>query len=196
MNIQRKMTALLIAGAASVTLVACGGDDAAEETTTAAPGAETTTSEVAALPTAAELNDVLARATDPNLPPEERAKTVENGEQAPEIFDIIIQSQQETGATLEVVDPVVPGLGGPGTVEATVVFTVPDQQPQNINAVEFRDIDGQWRLSQQWACTLVENVAPDRVPPMCAPAPAPVDPNAPAPAPADPNAPAPVDPNA
>lgn len=166
MKFHRSLTAMLIAGATALTLAACGDDgEGTEESSTTTT---TSASEVAAFPTAMELNDILARATDPNVPVEEKAATVENGEEATELFDVMTGSKQESGATLEVVEPVLPGYT-PDSVLAGVNFILPEQPPQLIEGVEFRNIDGQWKLSQTWACTLVQNVAPDQVPPMCLP---------------------------
>ena len=166
MKFHRSLTAMLIAGATALTLAACGDDgEGTEESSTTTT---TSASEVAAFPTAMELNDILARATDPNVPVEEKAATVENGEEATELFDVMTRSKEESGAILEVVEPVLPGYT-PDTVLAGVNFILPEQEPQLIESVEFRNIDGQWKLSQTWACTLVQNVAPDQVPPMCLP---------------------------
>ena len=200
MKFHRSLTATLIAGATALTLAACGDDgegtDESTSTTT------TSASEVAAFPTAMELNDILARATDPNLPVEEKAATVENGEEATELFDVMTRSKQESGAALEVVEPVLPGYA-PDSVLAGVNFILPEQQPQLIEGVEFVNVDGQWKLSQTWACELVKNVAPDQVPPMCLPEgvepppPAPEgDPAAPDAPPAEPAPPAPEAPPA
>ncbi|MFD5867662.1 hypothetical protein ACFWGD_03470 [Corynebacterium sp. NPDC060344] len=199
MKFHRSLTATLIAGATALSLAACGDNgEGTEETTTTT----TSASEVAAFPTAMELNDILARATDPALPAEEKAQTVENGEDAAELFDVMTRSKQESGATLEVVEPVLPGYT-PDAVLAGVNFILPEQPPQLIEGVEFRNIDGQWKLSQTWACTLVQNVAPDQVPPMCLPEgvepppPAPEgDPAAPDAPPAEPAPPAPEAPPA
>lgn len=156
MKFHRSLTAMLIAGATALTLAACGDDgEGTEESSTTTT---TSASEVAAFPTAMELNDILARATDPNVPVEEKAATVENGEEATELFDVMTRSKQESGATLEVVEPVLPGYT-PDSVLAGVNFILPEQPPQLIEGVEFRNIDGQWKLSQTWACTLVQNVA-------------------------------------
>ena len=182
MKFHRSLTAMLIAGATALSLAACGDNGNGEEETTETTA--TTTSEIAAIPTAMELNDVLARATDPNLPPEEKALTVEDGEEATELFDVMTRSKEESGAQLEVVEPVLPGYT-PDTVLAAVNFILPEQEPQLIEDVEFIHVDGHWKLSRTWACILVENVAPDQVPPMChpedAPPPPPEEPAEPAP---------------
>ncbi|SDR88297.1 hypothetical protein [Corynebacterium timonense] len=166
----QKLTAALAALGAAVTLAACSndeGDDAADSTPTTSGSSSAAEAPAAQLPSAAELNAVLARATDPNLPIEERVTTVQGGETAPELFDVMAQSQQESGANFQVVDPVLPGYS-PNTALATVNFTAPDQQAQLAENVEFIYEDGAWKLSQSWACTLVTNTVPaEQVPEMC-----------------------------
>ena len=191
----------------SVFVSACGGgsDDTTTSATTSA-AVESTTSEAApstaALPTVADLNAVIATATDPAATVEQKILTVQGGETAPELFETMTQSKAESGANFTVVEPVLPGYT-PDSVLATVNFTLPDMAPQTAENVEFVFEDGHWKLSQQWACTLIQNtVQPEQVPPMCLggnAAPAPVDPAAPAapaegvdpaPAPAEASAPA------
>ncbi|WP_394281035.1 hypothetical protein [Corynebacterium sp.] len=214
-----KITAIIATVGVAVTMASCSNDEAAndgstnsETTATADANEDTAAQESPApeLPTAADLNEVLARATDPNLPMEERVNTVQSGETAPELFDTMTISKQESGADFQVVDPVLPGYSA-NSVLATVNFTQPDQPTQLAENVEFVYEDGNWKLSQSWACTLITNtVAPEQVPAMCqagapaapeeAPAPAeapapeaPVEapaPEAPAPAPAPAEAPA------
>lgn len=167
----QKFTAALAALGAAVTLAACsngeGENGAADSTPTTSGSSSAAEAPAAELPTAAELNAVLVRATDPNLPIEERVNTVQGGETAPELFDVMAQSQQESGANFQVVDPVLPGYS-PNTALATVNFTAPDQQSQLAENVEFIYEDGTWKLSQSWACTLVTNtVPPEQVPEMC-----------------------------
>ncbi|MHA2789343.1 hypothetical protein ACXZ66_09385 [Corynebacterium sp. S7] len=171
----KKISAVIAAFGLSVSLVACSsGQDSngssassSASETTAASSASTAT-ETPALPTAAELNDVLARATDSSLPMDQRVNTVQGGETAPELFDTMALSQEESGANFQVVDPVLPGYA-PNSVLTTVNFTQPDQATQLAENVEFVYEDGQWQLSQSWACTLITNtVDPSQVPEMCA----------------------------
>ena len=207
----RKFTAALAAFGAAVSLAACSNDgdgSSSSSSSSAASGSSSAAQAPAAqLPSAAELNAVLLRATDPNLPIEQRVNTVEGGETAPELFDVMAQSQQESGANFQVVDPVLPGYS-PNTALATVNFTAPNAQSQLAENVEFMYDNGNWKLSQSWACTLVTNTLPaDQVPAMCrtqapagesaapaegAPAPAPAPEGAPAPAPAPEGAEAPA----
>ncbi|WP_027020901.1 hypothetical protein [Corynebacterium sputi] len=168
MNARRSITALVVAGCTALSLAACG-DEGEEEVTTSET---TTTEEVETLPTAADLNAVLERATDPNLPVEEKMNTVEDGEEAAEFFEIMTQSKEETGANVIILDPVLEGYA-PDTVRVPARFEQPDQEPQEIPEIDFIKIDGDWRLSKTWACMLVEQVSPENIPPMCAEEPVP-----------------------
>lgn len=173
----RTFGAVLATVGMSLSLAACSEDgaDTAEQSTAATTS---TQSAAVAMPTAAELNSILATATDPAAPMEQRVTTVQGGESVdPSLFDTLSTSQVESGAQFHVVDPVLPGYT-PDSVLTTVNFTLPDREPQVAENVEFINENGQWKLSQSWACTLVTNtVAPEQVPAMCQ------DPNA-APAPA------------
>lgn len=176
MSMTRKLTALIAAAAASLSLAACsteGGDDATSSASTAAEAESSAESSEAVpvygeAPTAAELNNVLMVATDPNAPMEERVNTVQGGDTVdPALFDTMTYAQQESGANFQVVDPVYPGYT-PESVLSTVTFTLPDQEPQMAENVEFVFEDGTWKISQSWACILINNtVAPEQVPQMC-----------------------------
>ncbi|WKK61834.1 hypothetical protein QYQ98_02765 [Corynebacterium sp. P3-F1] len=165
----RKFAALAAAFGAAVTLAACSNDETETETETST--ATSTASEQAApaaeKPTAVQLNEVLARATNPQLPMEERVKTVQGGENARELFDVMTQAKQESGADFQVVEPILPGYA-PNEVLAAVNFTQPNQGPSVAENVSFIFEDNTWKLSQSWACTLITNtVTPDQVPAMC-----------------------------
>lgn len=186
-----KITALTAALGAALALTACASeeDNGATATTTATTTTEATTSfATPALPTADELNAILSRATDPEVPLEEKVNTVENGQEAPELFDVMTASQAESGAQFQVVNPVLPGYT-PDSVLASVNFILPDSEAQPAENVEFIYEDETWKLSQSWACTLITNtVAPEQVPDMCldfSPAPAEDQSGEPAEAPAD-----------
>ncbi|MDY3127614.1 MAG: hypothetical protein SOW59_05725 [Corynebacterium sp.] len=169
----RTLTAGLVAATCATVLTACSAQDSDSNATSQAPAeqtvttAMTTTASAGTQPTATELNAVLARATDPNVPLEQKVETVQGGETAPELFDVMTASKAESGANFEVVDPVLPGFS-PDSVLATVNFTLPDAEPQTAENVEFIQENGQWKLSQSWACTLITNtVTPEQVPAMC-----------------------------
>lgn len=191
-----KTMAIVTAAAAALTLSACSNDDkdssGSKETTSAAR----TTAAAATLPTAADLNTVLTTATDPAAPVEAKIRTVQGGQSAPELFETMTRSKQESGANFQVVDPILPGYT-PNSVLATVSFSVPGNENRKADNVEFIFEDNVWKLSQTWACTLINNtVAPEQVPPMCANDTAVPQPSgaAPAPAPAPGAAPAPAAP--
>lgn len=184
----RKFVAIVSAFGAAVTLAACSSDDSASnETSGTAVSSGAEQAPAAEMPTAAELNEILARATNPELPMEERTRTVQGGENAVEIFDVMTQAKNESGADFQVVEPILPGYT-PTEVLAAVNFTQPDQGPTTAENVSFVFEDGTWKLSQSWACTLIRNtVAPEQVPAMCeaetpeeAPAPAEAPEQAPA----------------
>ncbi|WP_151549165.1 MULTISPECIES: hypothetical protein [Corynebacterium] len=170
-----KARALALVTTASLVLAGCGSEDSDSKETETSSSTSSSTAAVE-LPTLEQLNGVLARATDPNLPIEERVLTVQNGDQAPELFDVMTRSKQESGANFQVVDPILPGWT-PDSVMATIHFTLPDREPQIAEGVEFVNEDGHWKVSQDWACTVVNStVAPEEVPAFCKelPAPAPV----------------------
>jgi hypothetical protein len=183
--------AAVAAVSVGLSLAACSSDDDSDgdQTTTAA---ETSATQATALPTVAELNGVINRAVDPAVPSDQKVDTVQGGDQATELFDVMTRSKEETGATVEVVDPVLPGIL-PDTVNATVNFNIPNSDPMPVTGVEFVKENGVWKLTREWACTLIQNVAPDQVPPLCSADPAgelPAE-SAPAPAPEGEGAPAP-----
>lgn len=171
-----KATAAAGLAAAMLMLTACGGstDNNAASTpsdakaTTSAPAASPSAAAPAApkLPTADQLAKVLGTAVDPAVPTAQKTGTVVGGEEAPELFQALTQIRQESGATMTVVEPVLPSLL-PGAVQATVSLQLPDQPPNVVSGVEFVNARGTWKLDRKWACDLVRNVLPDRVPPMC-----------------------------
>lgn len=167
-----KSVAVATVALAGLSLSACGSDDNAEDAATSDQATTSSASSSAAaapedeLPTPKELQGVLLKAVDPRVPVEEKVNSVVDGEQAPEIFEALTRSQQEAQAELEVVDPVLPGVL-PDMAEATINLQAPERDPQVISGVEFVHEDGMWKLDTRWACTLVETVLPDKVPPMC-----------------------------
>lgn len=161
-----------MAVSAATALAACSSSDEADKaspaTTEKSSSSQETSIASAEIPDAAALNAILAKATDPNMPVEEKIKTVQGSEQAPELFDVMAASQAESGAVFEVVDPVLPGYS-PESALATVNFSTPDGQGQTADQVEFVFEDGDWKLSKNWACILVSNIVPpEQVPAMCA----------------------------
>lgn len=191
----RGVTVAAMASVSALGLVACGGGD------TAAPTTESKTSSsaepVIMLPTRAELNDVLARLTDPDLPIEEKALTIEDGDTAGDFFDIVTHSANEQEISFDVIDPVTPGFTTKQAV-AGVNILRPEEDPMLVEQVDFIHRDGRWMLSKEWACNLASTLDPEHKPGFClAPGETPPPPEeetpaeeAPAPAP-EPEAPAP-----
>ena len=189
--------AAALAVSAALVVTACSSDEEEDAPTSSATSAPATTQAQDALPTAAELGDLLDRALDPALPVEEKAGTVQDGAEAGELFDQMTRAAQDSGATFAVVDPVLPG-DTPEIALATATLTLPEQEPITVDNAEFVKQDGQWKISRAWACTLVGQVAEggeENLPVFCGgdPAPAPAPEEAPAenPAPVE-EAPAPA----
>ncbi|WP_185769091.1 hypothetical protein [Corynebacterium anserum] len=195
-----KSLALVAAVSAGLTLTACGNDNDEENT---APSSSQQTAQEEAIPAAADLQGVLARAVDPNVPTDQKLDTVVGGQEAPELFDSLTKAAVDSKAQFNVLDPVLPGML-PNVYTANVNLMLPNAEPQQIQGVEFvRDTADQnkMKLDKRWACSLVEAVLPDQVPAMCnpdtaapegSPAPAPEGQPAPAPAPEGQPAPAPA----
>ena len=163
----RKIGATLAAFGLTFTLAACG--DSTEEGDNGETTNQTESQEAAPeLPSDEQLNEILAVATNPDAPMDERRATVSGGETVEEeLFHTLTQAQVESGAHFQVVPPVLPGYNSE-SILTTVTFSLPDSEPQQATDVEFVWEDGRWKLSQSWACTLVTNtVPPEQLPQMC-----------------------------
>lgn len=151
MSLRRTIAALSLSAFALAGAAACGSDDDERET---APAPTTTAQDTATVPTAEELSDLLARASDPAVPTEEKVNLVEGGEESPELFDQIAAIKEEQGA-----DVIITGVAQgdiPGTLIANAVIVQPGQEDINVQA-QFIQQDGQWKLQQSFACALVTN---------------------------------------
>lgn len=164
-----KATAVTFTVAAALALSACSSsDDSSSESSTSSSASSAASDAATQYPTAEELNAILAVATDPEAPIEEKVKTVQGSENAPELFETMTQAKVESGAEFQVVGSVLPGYDPTSEVLTTVMFQLPDRSEQETEGVEFVNTDGNWQLSQDWACILITNtVAPEQVPAMC-----------------------------
>ena len=189
-----KLACASLAVSVAVILGGCSkSDDGGEVSGNDAAASSSSAYAPTELPSAEELNGILVLAADSNAPIEQRTQTVQNGEAAPELFEVMAKSKQESGAEFQVVQPILPGYT-PNSVLATVNLLLPDREPQPAENVEFINENGTWKLSQTWACTLITNtVAPEQIPALCQTGDMPPAPEAPAPAPAAEEAPAPVE---
>ncbi len=159
--------AVAVAVSTGLALASCSSDEGdAAATSSATTTAEETTEAQDVLPDAAALAEILDRAVDPEVPTEQKADTVEDGHEAAELFEVMTRAKQESGAEIEVIDPVLPGET-PEIATASVRMTLPDQEQDFQDSVEFVKQDEQWKLSRAAACGLVEKVAADQVPPVC-----------------------------
>lgn len=160
----RGVTVAAIVSVSALGLAACGGGN------TAAPTTESKTSSsaepVIMLPTRAELNDVLARLINPDLPIEEKALTIEDGDTAGDFFDIVTNSANEQEISFDVIDPITPGFTTKQAV-AGVNILRPEEDPMLVDQVDFIYRDGRWMLSKEWACNLASTLDPEHKPGFC-----------------------------
>ena len=160
----RGVTVAAIVSVSALGLAACGGGD------TAAPTTESKTSSsaepVIMLPTRAELNDVLARLINPDLPIEEKALTIEDGDTAGDFFDIVTNSANEQEISFDIIDPITPGFTTKQAV-AGVNILRPEEDPMLVDQVDFIYRDGRWMLSKEWACNLASTLDPEHKPGFC-----------------------------
>ena len=147
-----RLFAAAVAVSAGLSLAACSSDDDDSNGSDNAAGTTTAAENTQEIqpPTAQELQDILDRAVDPAVPAEEKTDSVEGGEEAVELFDVMTRSKEESGATLQVVDPVLPGIS-PQQVMATLQMEVPDLDLNPVEGVGFVYDDGQWKLERRWA---------------------------------------------
>lgn len=152
--------ALAALACTALTLGACSNDKGSSTETTQASSSKSATESSADVPAsspdAAALNQILAKAIDPNTTPAQKAELVENGDKSVDLFEKLAEKEKESGATFTVVDPVLPGYTA-DSVLATINYQLPNQPSRTIDNVEFLYTEGQWKLSQSWACTLAEN---------------------------------------
>ena len=94
-----KALALATALGAGLTLSACGDDESDTPDTTTST--TTTSSQAQTAPTAADLQTVLARAVDPNVPTDQKLDTVMGGQEAPELFDALTKASGDGPAEMD-----------------------------------------------------------------------------------------------
>ncbi|MFF0817059.1 hypothetical protein ACFYVR_18150 [Rhodococcus sp. NPDC003318] len=150
----RKTIVAGVAAAAVLALGACSSDDSSDAaaTTTKKTTVAATTVETPPVPTAAELNAMLAKGLDPATPIEEKVTLVENGAADPGLFDQVAAAATAANATVTVVDPILDN--GDGTLTATVNMNIGGQV--NPGTATFVVENGKWVLSQEYACNIVK----------------------------------------
>lgn len=150
----RKTLVAGVAVAAALTLGACSSDGGTEaaptttKTTTAAPA----TVDTPPVPTAAELNAMLAKGLDPATPVEEKVTLVQDGQADPGLFDQVAAAAKQNNATVTIVDPILDN--GDGTLTATVNLDIGGQV--NPGTATFVVENGKWVLSKEYACNMIK----------------------------------------
>lgn len=161
-----RIAAATAALATALTLTACSNDEGSESTSTSSTENSSSSAAMPELPTAADLNAVIAKASDPEAPIEEKVKTVQGGETAAELFDILAQRKAELGSDFQVQDPVLPGYTN-DSVLTNLVYTEGERRDE-IQDISFIFEDGVWKLSRADACVLITSaLPPEQVPAMC-----------------------------
>jgi len=158
----RKITVATVALAAALTMSACSSDDGdSTTTTTAKTTTSTTTSATQAadyppVPTVEDLNADLARAFDLNVPAAEKTDLVQGAEEDPELINMVAQAANDAGVQVTVVDVT---DNENGTITAGVEMLLQGSDQPSFGTVDFVAEDGTWKVSKDYACSIVVNVA-------------------------------------
>ncbi|WP_241386185.1 hypothetical protein [Rhodococcus sp. CH91] len=157
----RKITVATVALAAALTMSACSSDDGGNSAETTAETTTTTTETVAAVdyppvPSAEELNAELARAFDLNVPASEKTDLVQGAEEDPELINKVAQAANDAGVQVNVVDVT---DNENGTITAGVEMALAGSEQPSFGTVDFVAEDDNWKVSKDYACSIVINMA-------------------------------------
>jgi len=166
----RKFVTAGVAVCAFLSIAACSDDSDSPATTTAATSSAATSSaagggltDPSKPPTAAELNTMLQKALDPNIPASEKTDLVQDSEKDPKIFDTLVAAAAANpDLEYQIVAPVRPA--GTNQAKANVKVKFPDTPEQQVEALIVFD-DGTWKLSSTTVCLLLS--AANETSPMC-----------------------------
>ncbi|PXW32270.1 UNVERIFIED_CONTAM: hypothetical protein DES50_10350 [Williamsia faeni] len=166
----RKFVTAGVAVCAFLSIAACSDDSDSPATTTAATSSAATSSaagggltDPSKPPTAAELNTMLQKALDPNIPASEKTDLVQDSEKDPKIFDTLVDAAAANpDLEYQIVAPVRPA--GTNQAKANVKVKFPDTPEQQVEALIVFD-DGTWKLSSTTVCLLLS--AANKTSPMC-----------------------------
>ncbi|WP_028462831.1 hypothetical protein [Nocardia sp. 348MFTsu5.1] len=166
----RKFVTAGVAVCAFLSIAACSDDSDSPATTTAATSSAATSSaagggltDPSKPPTAAELNTMLQKALDPNVPASEKTDLVQDSEKDPKIFDTLVAAAAANpDLEYQIVAPVRPA--GTNQAKANVKVKFPDTPEQQVEALIVFD-DGTWKLSSTTVCLLLS--AANETSPMC-----------------------------
>lgn len=126
---------------------------ASDVDTPPSPAAPSPVVEVA-LPSPAEIEYKIYRATDPEVRSSEKVPLVEGSESDPQLFDDITRLQAQSPARLTVLD-VEPG-DSPYSAIARTRVEQDGQEPTEVEALLVY-VDDAWRLSSRFVCGLISN---------------------------------------
>lgn len=137
-------------------LSACSSDDDStgdSSTTVSATSTQVLSQLVPAQqPTVDELNGYIGTLLDMNTSASDKAKFLQDGDQATELLNRLQTKAQDSGISFSVVDPISAGYTG-DSVLVTVQYTLKDRPARTIDNVELIYADKQWKLTRNWACT-------------------------------------------
>ncbi len=157
----RKITVATVALAAALTMSACSSDDGGSSSETTAKTSTTTTAAAPAVdyppvPTVEELNADLARAFDLSVPAAEKTDLVQGAEEDPELINMVAQAANDAGVQVNVVDVT---DNENGTITAGVEMALAGSDQPSFGTVDFVAEDDTWKVSKDYACSIVINMA-------------------------------------
>ncbi|MFX1757692.1 lipoprotein [Rhodococcus gordoniae] len=156
----RKITVATVALAAALTMSACSSDDGGSSSETAKTSTTTTAAAPVAdyppVPSPEELNADLARAFDLNVPASEKTDLVQGAEEDPELINKVAQAANDAGVQVNVVDVT---DNENGTITAGVEMALAGSNQPSFGTVDFVAEDGTWKVSKDYACSIVINMA-------------------------------------
>lgn len=157
----RKITVASVAIAAALTMSACSSDegDSTETTTTATTTATTEAApavDYPPVPAVEELNADLARAFDLSVPAAEKTDLVQGAEEDPELINKVAQAANDAGVQVNVVDVT---DNENGTITAGVEMALAGSEQPSFGTVDFVAEDDTWKVSKDYACSIVINMA-------------------------------------
>lgn len=158
MKIRKTLVGLAALLAALAPLTACGGDgDKAVPAAESATSTVTTSAGTAPSPDVApskdDLEAMIARALDPSIPAVEKTELVQGAENDSALFDTLVELKAQNPSATWIISDVI-NITGPGQAEAEAAFNI-DGVDQAVT-VEFVFDDGRWKISQQYACSMIK----------------------------------------
>lgn len=137
-------------------LAACGDDDPKPVPVASNPTESSTASDPTAdpnvAPTKLDLQAMLDKALDPNIPAAEKTDLVQGAQNDAALFDTLVQLRAENPTIAWTISDVIT-LQGPGQAKADATITL-DTTDTPVT-VDFIFEDGKWKVSQSYACQMI-----------------------------------------